>query len=265
MNNEHFVASIPDYLDGRLNKDEHRAFEQHLKDCPSCALELEEYKALLSAFENEETSIPSKKVKDNFLRLLEEEKNSLVKVVAIDTAKTGSNKSWLPRLIKIAASVALLIAAFSSGRYFQSEKANATIAQIENESLQIKQTAMLSLMENQSASKRIQGVQYIQDFDKLDTAIVNALMDRMLHDENTNVRLTAVEALSKFVNSELVKTAFITALSTEKDPSVQIAIIQQMVKSQEKKAVAPMKRLLEEEDTQPFVKDEINQVLSEII
>jgi len=265
MNEENIADLIPDYLDGKLNNDQKIIVETHLKKSKSFATEVEEYKLLLTAVKQEKVEAPSSKLKEGFLELLEEEKNNSVKVVAINQPTSKSNNNWLKSIMKIAASIAILAIAFASGRYFQSEKANLTIASIENESLQLKQTAMISLMENQSASKRIQGVQFIQDFKNPDEAIINALTDRMLHDENINVRLTAVEALSNFSNTELVKVAFIRALETEKDPSVQISLIQNMVKTQEKKALEPMKKLLEQEDTQPFVKDEINQVLSEII
>lgn len=265
MTQEQIIASIPAYLDGTLNENEVKAFELGLKDCATCRDELEGYQKLYSAFEQEQPILPTKNLKGNFFQLIEEEKQNTVKVVSINPPENSSTKSWFSSLLKVAASIAILIAAFSTGRYFQSEKSEAVIVQIKNENLQTKQTAMLSLMQNQSASKRIQGVQYIQEFENPDTAIINALADRMLHDKNTNVRLTAVEALSNFSNSEMVKTAFITALETEKNPSVQIAIIQNLVKTQERKAIEPMKKLLQEEDTQPFVKEEINQVLSEII
>ena len=158
---------------------------------------------------------------------------------------------------KIAAGIALLVGAFFFGKQRQAQSSNIQIAQLANESQGLKQTAMLSLMGSKSASKRIQGVSYIEEFDVPDDAIVNALADRMLHDENTNVRRTAVEVLSEFTASETVKSSFIKALKTEKDPGIQISIIQVLGKIQEKKAVAPMKYLLDQEDTQPYVKDEL--------
>ena len=124
---------------------------------------------------------------------------------------------------------------------------------------------MLSLMENQSASRRIQGVNLIEEFTIPDEAIITALANRMLFDNNTNVRLSAVEALGKFTQSDTVKKTFITALETEKDPSIQITIIHTLVTIQEKKAIAPMQRLLEQEETQPFVKQQIKSLLPSII
>ena len=136
---------------------------------------------------------------------------------------------------------------------------------MEDEAQKVKQLAVISLLENQSASKRIQGVQYIEEFSTPDTTIIDALVDRLLEDEHTNVRLSAMEALSAFRNSERVKKAFIQALKTEKDPSIQIAIIQNLVQMQEKKAIGPMQDLLQQEETQPFIKEEITNALPKII
>ena len=264
MKTEQVIALIPDYLEGNLPKEEHAKVKQFIAESEACQKELKAYEALFSAFKKEPLTQPSKALKENFFKVLEEEKQQTVKVVSLAKDTKGAT-SWFNGFFKLAASVALLVTAFYSGRYFSSQEAEAQIAQIEEEQLQLKQTTMMSLLENQSASKRIQAVSFIDDFDAPNDAVVRAIAERMLHDENTNVRLAAVEALTRFSASKLVKMAFVEALGTEKDPSVQIAIIQNLVKLQEKNAVEPMKKLLEQEDTQPFVKDEINQVLSEII
>ena len=265
MDTNHIIDLLPDYLDNLLSTLKKKEVEAHLKTCASCAEELEEYKSLLKDLKEEKMIQPSTELSRNFEKMLANEKDNLVSVVSINNPESKNNKSWFLSSMKVAASIALLIAAFVGGRYFQNQESEQEIAFIESESLQLKQTTMISLMENQSASKRIQGVQFIEEFEKPDEAIIKALADRMLYDENTNVRLTAVEALSNFSKSEQVKVAFIEALETEKDPSVQIVIIKNLVKTQEKKAVKSMQKLLEQEDTQPFIKEEINQVLSEII
>ncbi|MEM0933413.1 MAG: HEAT repeat domain-containing protein, partial [Bacteroidota bacterium] len=173
--------------------------------------------------------------------------------------------SWASNVLKIAASIALLVTSFQIGSVFQQKKTDGDIASLENETLRMKQTVMLSLMENQSASKRIQGVNYIEEIPNPDDAVVAALANRMLYDENDNVRLTAFEALSRFTSSDKVKEVLIQALGQEKNPSIQIAIIQVLVQIQEKKAVGPMQRLLEQEDTQPFIKEQIKTGLPKII
>ncbi|MEX0313988.1 MAG: HEAT repeat domain-containing protein, partial [Allomuricauda sp.] len=255
MKKEHVSDLLPEYLDNILPKAKAIEVEEHLSDCPTCQKELEELKMLFEAFAKETTAVPSDRLRSKFEEALEIEKASTTKVVSLSTERKKS--SWASNMLKVAASIALLVGSFQMGSLFQQRKGNEDLAFAQNESLQLKQTTMLSLMENQSASKRIQGVNYIEEFPNPDEAVVKALANRLLYDENDNVRLNAFEALSKFTSSETVKTAFIEALGMEKNPSIQIAIIQALVQIQEKKAIGPMQKLLEREDTQPFIKNEI--------
>lgn len=262
---EHIKDLLPAYIDGVLNEEEMASIDAHLNNCTSCAEELKQLRTLFSAIEKETITKPSDNIRANFLEALELEKQGKPKVIELPNKPSSFQKNWPKYVLKVAASIALLAGAFMVGKLQQAKRSDMDIATLETETLKVKQTAMLSLIDNQSASKRIQGVSLIAEFENPDEAIVEALVNRMLLDENINVRLTAVEALAAFAKSETVKSGFIKALATEKDPSVQIAIIENLVRIQARKAAAPMKELLEQEDTQPFVKDEINRVLSQII
>ena len=89
---------------------------------------------------------------------------------------------------------------------------------------------MMSLIDNQqSASQRLQGINVALTIESADDEVVNALAKRMNDDPNTNVRLAALDALSKFHTEPQVRKVLLDALSTQKDPMVQIALIQLMV------------------------------------
>ena len=176
-----------------------------------------------------------------------------------------SKSNWWSSLPRVAASIVLLISAFLAGRYIQKNESQVQLVEVQTEALAYKEAALFSLLENESASQRIRGVELIKEFEKPDEQIVAALGEKMLTDENTNVRLTALEALSSFSYSDQVKDIFIEALKTEQNPSMQVAIIEMLVELQEKKAVEPMKKLLEKEETQPYIKDQINSALPKII
>lgn len=257
MERNHVFDQIPDYLDDRLDSSDKAAFEKHIEQCGDCKKEVGEMKAFFNVFEKE-SPVPTDRLRSKFETALEQEKMDQGKVVRLESKPSSG---WKGTILKIAASVALLAVSFQMGSLFQQRKVDADIAQLQDETDQMKQTAMLSLMENQSASKRIQGVNYIEEFEQPDEAIIRALGDRLLYDVNDNVRLTAFEALSKFTASETVKSVLIEALGNEKNPSIQVAIIQALVQIQEKKAAEPMKKLLEQEDTQPFIKEQIKAVL----
>jgi len=265
MDEKHITALIPDYLDNVLSEFERQKVETHLATCTACKSELEEIQNLLSVIKEESLIAPSENLRTNFLEQLEVEKQMGSKSISLDTIPIQRKNNWTNNLLKMAASVAVLVGVYFFGKQQQIKTSNIEIAQLTDESLAFKQTAMLSLMGNKSASKRIQGVNFIEEFNEPDEAIVNALVDRMLNDENTNVRRTAVEVLSEFTTSETVKNSFIAALKTEKDPGIQIAIIHLLGEIQEKKAVAPMQFLLDQEDTQPFVKEELESILPNIV
>ncbi len=262
MNCKDIEIKIIDFIDKQLSESESKLMQEHIDSCISCKANYEETMVLMGAFKNEEQITPSDDLRKNFLNQLDEEKQlQQTQVVQLNQAPSFNWK----QAFQIAASFLLLFLGFFAGNYTSKQKASEEIAVLQEQTIELKENMMLAMMDNRSASKRIQGVQYLDEFSNPDETIVKALVARMLLDENTNVRLTAVNALQAFIASETVKNGFVKALGTEKDPGIQITIIQALVKIQEKKALLPMQRLLENNETQLFVKEEIKSTISNII
>lgn len=116
---------------------------------------------------------------------------------------------------------------------------------------------MAMLDNQQSASQRLMGatVAY-NDVAALDTDVVKALVHAMNEDENTNVRLAALEALAKFQRHPQVKAALIASLNIQKDPVIQIALIRMMVQINAQGVKERLERITTDEDALPAVKDE---------
>lgn len=256
MKENHVTDLLPEYLEGELNGSQTRTVEEHLQHCKECKEELRDFKILSEAFNREKEIEPSARLRTEFLKNLEAEKG---KISGVKTLPVKKNR--FRDLMKIAAVISLLLCSYILGKY-QTDNSKNSLS--DTSEFETDQEEMLSLLENTSASKRIKGVNYFEDIRNPDPEIIEALTERMLNDENENVRLAAVEALSQFTTSEEVKDSFIKALKSEKAPVIQIAIIQTLVKIQEKKAVAPMKELLEENSTEPFVKEQIEALLPSI-
>ncbi|MDT7831179.1 HEAT repeat domain-containing protein [Flavobacteriaceae bacterium S356] len=244
---------LADYLDKQLSKEENIAVEAHLEDCADCKKELQELEQLFTAISGEPKDQPSAKLRANFEQLLAEEKAALEpKVISID--RSTNWKSYL----RVAASIFIVVSAFLLGRFADSE------GKIDPNELRTAE--VLAQFENQSASKRIQAVTTSEEeFTSKDTKIIEALIERLYFDKNTSVRLAAVEALSKFTSEEIVKTALIKSLETDKDPAIQIELIQILAKIQEKRALEPMKKLLENKDVPSYVKQELQSNLPNLL
>ncbi|MDG5490248.1 HEAT repeat domain-containing protein [Psychroserpens sp. SPM9] len=263
MDCKHIEHQIVDYIDRQLSAEDMLIIEQHIASCRHCKAVYDDTKALFSAFENVPEASPSDDLRTGFYNLLEEEKQLLnVKVVSL--SKPDKTVPW-KQAFQVAASIVLLLGGYFLGSYNSEQTAHQEISELQQETMKLREGMMLAMIENQSPSKRIQAVNFTESFAKPDIKILEALIERMQYDGNMNVRLAAAEALSEFPKSTLVKEAFIEALSTQKDPSLQIAIIQFLVKIQEKRAIAPMQQLLEHEDTPDFVKAQVNSGISEII
>ena len=169
-------------------------------------------------------------------------------------------KSW--SAWQIAASVSLIAACMFGGMYLVLDhQQQAEIAALREEVDTAKQLVLSSLDDQTSASRRLQGVNVALDSRQMDSDILKALIHTMNHDDNSNVRLAAVEALSRFSDRKQVRKALIHSLSTQDDVMVQVALINLMVQMEEKSAVKDLQQIIEKEETNETVKNEAHMAL----
>ncbi len=251
-------SQIIEYVDGTLSMEASKELEQHIADCESCEKTLKETRTLLEDLNTMGPALPSDALRISFLEMLKEEKK--LQEPKLKELKSDSSLSW-KTAFQIAASLLLLVGGYLWGSHAKNQEVTQQISLLNQEAKSLKQDMTLALLDNQSASKRIKAVNYTEEIVQPDTKILVALIDRMNYDANINVRLAAAEALSRFSNNEEVKDAFIEALTTEKNPSIQIAVIEFLVKVQDQRARAPMQILLEQSETPGYVKDHVNEGL----
>src|SRR5205085_12402481 len=128
------------------------------------------------------------------------------------------------------------------------------VAQLRGELYNMRQLVTLSLLQQQSAGDRLQGVNWSYRVEQPDTAVLAALLTTVNHDPNVNVRLAAVDALRNFSDSAVARKGLMQALGKQSSPLVQIAILDQLVELRERSAAAPVKLLLSGENLNSEVK-----------
>ena len=156
----------------------------------------------------------------------------------------------------------------NNGNHSQKIVETKSIAQnddIESES-NFDELKALELINNQhSASSRLRGIDLLKSFSASDEKIINILSEKALSDENTNVRLAAVEALSVHIENTEVSKNIRQIFLNQDDPIVQkelIAILTEKNPSQLNREVnAKLKELTLDPTTAVFVKDEAYAVL----
>jgi len=239
MKCENIQNNIVDFLDEKLSKEDVNSIQNHLESCDECSKEFSAMKRIFFDISEEEMEQPSTRLQINFEEMLAAEK----KEQETPVFQLQERTSWKSHL-RIAASVLIVVSAFLIGKYADTAS-NTQVNQI------------LAQIKSESASQRIAAVDLSENFDTTNTKIIQALINRLLYDNKPSVRLAAVEALTKFASLEMVKEALIKSLETDKDPAIQIELIQVLVKIQEKRALSPMKKLLNDDDVPEYVKNQI--------
>ena len=118
----------------------------------------------------------------------------------------------------------------------------------------MRQLVVLSLLEQESAVERLQGVAYGAREKSLDPKIVSALAHTLRYDSSVDVRLAAVDALSGHRNQPQVRESLVEALDPQQPPLVQIALIDALVDSHDPSAVQQLRRLQEDPNINPEVR-----------
>jgi len=259
MNCKEIELRIFDYLEGELSIAETQDFEEHLVKCESCRKEIDQIKILDKTINKFPAKTPQPGHFSSFEDMLQKEKKELkiqepnVKLLSWKTA------------FQIAASILLLLAGYIYGEYRGIVSAQTQIVQLQEQSQQLKTNMTLAMLDNRSASKRIQAVNYTEEINMPDNQVLNAIIGRLQKDDNINVRLAAAASLSRFQENQLVRDAFITALETEENPEVQIAVIQFLAHVKDERSVTPMKKLLNQPEVPEYVKYQVNQGLAQLL
>lgn len=177
---------------------------------------------------------------------------------ALEQAEPPAPRTWFPRggpgggrrfyAAQGLAAAAILLVGIAIGRFVMPDRTpsadSATeIAAMRGEMRELREMVSLSLMQQQSASDRLKGVTWTGQLDRPSGEVVSALLDALMHDPNVNVRLATIDALERFALREDVRRAAIEAVDRQMSPLVQIALIDFLVKTNERQSAPTLRRL----------------------
>ncbi len=247
MEKERLESLLIDYIDGKLSDTDRTLVEQELRKEEVQHL-YNQLNEVIEVMAQASTVEPSSTVGAAFDAGLKAE---------IEQHKKTKTILFQPTFYRVAAAIALLLVAGSIGFWIRQQQQHAAELQAVRQEMEAtKRMLMTMLNDGQSASQRLQGANVAYTMKTTDDEIVKALVLTLNEDPNTNVRLAALDALSKFHEDPAVRSALIKSLSIQTDPSVQIALIQLMVTMKEKSIVHDLENLVDDENTMKAVKDE---------
>ncbi|MBS1506212.1 MAG: HEAT repeat domain-containing protein [Bacteroidetes bacterium] len=255
MEKEKLESLLIDYFDGQLNEADRTIVENELAQNESTSKLYHQLQQVMNLMDHSTNVAPSLSMRENFEKSLQAEISKSEN--PIESSAKGKQVFFTNWMIRAAAAVALIMVGVAIGRWINTTReTNQAIAELK-EQVEANKKAMLIMLENQqSASQRVMGATVAYQLPQADDEIVNVLVKTMNEDPNTNVRLTALEALGKFYQQPHVRKELINALTAQKDPMVQIALIRLMVQMKEKQVVDELQKITRQENIMKAVKDE---------
>jgi hypothetical protein len=256
---------LPDYLQDPTDPRQRAVVEKHMADCTECR---ESY-AIWSKLVTLPDVNPSPSMRSRFdamLNAYEEGRWEHDKLKEQRRAVTpGGFFDWfrMPAL-QLGMAVAMLVIGIFVGRsFFGTSQPPAQEAQelksLHEELTATKQLVVLSMLQQQNASERLQGVSYSMQVNHADPEIVAALMHTLRHDTSVDVRLAALDSLRRYNDDAKVRKALVDSLQSQQSPMVQASLIDTLVDMKEKSALPSIKKLAETPNLNPTVRQRAQQ------
>jgi HEAT repeat protein len=252
---------LPDYLQGTLDQERAQLVESHMENCAQCREEAILWKQLASLPEEQ----PSPALRSRFTAMLESyqegrwERSSLISEGRrVPLLSSLGNWFRMPAMAGVAWSCAFMLIGFLIGQSItHPAPPPITPAQFEAMRSDLKstrQSMVLAMLQLQSASKRLQAVTYSTQDEQPDPQVLGALLHTVRYDASVDVRLAAVDALSKYGARPEVRKGLIESMQDQQSPMVQIALIDLLVDLHDRAAVQQLKRFKQDPAVNPAVK-----------
>jgi len=266
MKCEEYQELFTDWLDDRLPATERAIVEQHLAVCPACREELAVIQQTWDMMGEFKTPEPSADMRTDFQAMLNDYKASAQQKESFWSRLKEQTSGLWPSKASMPWAFSLMIAIICLGGSYwlihsEKQEQQALTAQVH----ELKQTMMLALLDNPSASERIRGVSYTSDIKHVDKQVIDALLATLNNDPNVNVRLSTLDALTHLANHPEVRQGLIQSITTQDSPLMQSAIADVMLKLQEKRSIKSFKELLKQKNLDHGVREKISQTITSLI
>ncbi len=269
MKCEHIVELLPDYLQGRLSAERHHNVEAHLDQCADCSEEVVIWRKL-SLLPVEQPGPASRARFEAILQAYQAGRFS--------QAEGGSERwkrvttgnwnvfHWLRSPLGAAAwSAALIAISVYAGLQVAGSKSHFQDLQaMQSELASMKQLVVLSMLQQQSASARLEGVTWSTRDQQLDPQVLSALLHTLHYDASVDVRLAALDALSRHGRQPQVHKAVLDSLQLQQSPLVQVALIDLLLEWRDPDAAQRLHALQQAPNLNPTVRQRVEWAKSKL-
>lgn len=261
MSCENIEQLLPDYLAGALGESQRRQVQQHLESCLACREEVSLW-TRLAALPQEQ---PSPRMRARFDAMLEAYQEGRAEKSPrrlqwrrlVPSGFFGG--MWRSPAAGMAFALLFLVVGFFAGRstttpVTQPNNNSGELAAVRQEMSDMRHMVELALLQQQSATERLQAVSMTTQESAPDPKVLAALTHALRYDSSVNVRLAALDALSRYNNQPDVRQGLHDALQPQQSPLVQVALIDLMVELHDRSVVSQLKEFEKDSSVNPAVR-----------
>ncbi len=241
----------------------------HLAACAECRLAAADLERLWERLGGLTASAPSALLRRDFEGLLAGYREGLAGQPAAATVAAGGGRATrafrrrraLRRTYQLAYGLAALLAGVVVGVVSRPDSHAGEVREMRAELHALRQDVALSMLQQTSASARLQGVSVGAQVAHQDPEVLAALLRTLATDPSANVRLAVVDALAGRAGEPAVQARLADALRKEASPLVQIALADALLSADGARARQLVAPLASEAGVRPEVKQYVRQRL----
>jgi HEAT repeats/Putative zinc-finger len=264
MDCERLAELLPEHWQGALKLPDAEFVRAHLKTCVACR----ELVALGESIAQLPPELPSAALGERFQAMLDAYQAGRHEISPFwrrDSIWGGW--TWMRSGLAFGAVSVLLTAfGFAAGRYLSGNQAQSQeqIAAMQSEVTHMRQLVVLSMLQQESASQRLQGVTWSARQNHADPKIVGALLHTLRYDSSVDVRLAALDALAHYGDQGEVRQGLAEALEAQQSPLVQVELIDLLVQWHDRAAINPLQQIEQNQNVDPTVRERARRAIEQL-
>jgi HEAT repeats len=248
---------------GELDAAGESKLRQHVSTCTECSAEMAQLGAMWERLADLPAPEPSQALNVRWQATLE----SLVSSRKQNSWRFTLNALWPQRPVWQATIAAMcLVAGLLVGLTLRPRAAadHGEMAKLREEVQSTKEMVALSLLQQQSPTERLRGVDYSVRMPTMEPDVIKALIQAVNRDPNVNVRLAAIDALGKVSGQPQVRRSLTQSLTDQDSPMVQAALIDYAVDARDRQALGTLRQLAARPDLNPAVRQRADQAMRQL-
>ena len=220
--------------------------DKHLESCNECRRKIEQMNFLLTAMEVQPQPQPPVELSERFGAFMKNQQSVRAHVTIV---RTISKQLWIAAGLILIVGLAILFVLIN-----QKTTQQSAVPEL------VQNSGPESPFANTSASVRIQAITQVDSLSN-DQELLKTLSKILLNDKNSNVRMAALYSLADHLSKPSVYTVFIEALKTEKDPVLQVLLINTISKRNSPKSMEAIQSLINNSATRTEVRTVAEQTI----